>query len=123
MGVEDDRRRRMRTYLVAMGLRIAGFPTSVWLLLHGHLVLGVSLAVFATVVPSIAVVVANAVDRRGATVQDSTPASPVRGLAAADPAPAEPSAPVPAAPIVGTVVSSSTRPAPDTDDEAGREGS
>ena len=80
MSVEEDRHRRMRNYLLAMGLRIVGFPVSVWLLLNGFVALGVVLAVFATVVPSIAVVIANAVDRRGTSTQDATPVSPVQGL-------------------------------------------
>lgn len=129
VSVEDDRRRRMRNYLIAMGVRIVGFPVSVWLLLNGYVVVGAALAVVATVVPSIAVVVANAVDHRGASAKDSSPASPVRGLGpgatAAAPGPREPAGPrepgEPATaddgPILGTVVSSRDVPAPRHEDE------
>ncbi|GGK74896.1 hypothetical protein GCM10011509_24450 [Ornithinimicrobium pekingense] len=112
LSVEEDRHRRMRNYLVAMGLRIAGFPVAVWLLLNGYVALGVVLAVLATVIPSIAVGVANAVDRRGTSTQDATPVSPVQGLGPAPrateetPAPSEPRGEQ----IRGTVVSSRETP-------------
>lgn len=116
VAVEEDRHRRMRNYLLAMGLRIVGFPVSVWLLLNGYLVLGVVLAVFATVIPSIAVVIANAVDRRGTSTQGATPVSPVQGLgpgAGAPPEQAPGGGPTPPGEqIRGTVVSRSETPYP-----------
>ncbi len=111
----------MRNYLVAMGFRIVGFPVSVWLLLNGFVVLGAALAVAATVVPSIAVVIANAVDRRGTSTQAATPVSPVQGLGpATGPAATGPGAgPGPEHPpsaaglqIPGTVVASRETPYP-----------
>ena len=112
--VEADRNRRMRNYLIAMGVRIVGFPVSVWLLLHGFVVLGVVLAAGATVMPSIAVVVANAVDRRGASSEDAAPVSPVQGLGPAPDRDGQADAP-PAQrdeTITGTVVSSHDTPYP-----------
>ena len=117
VAVEEDRHRRMRNYLLAMGLRIVGFPLSVWLLLNGYLVPGIVLAAVATVIPSVAVVIANAVDRRGTSVAASTPVSPVQGLApppTGGPAPerADRAAPGPTDPIAGTVVSRHETPYP-----------
>lgn len=121
MSVEEDRHRRMRNYLLAMGLRIVGFPVSVWLLLNGFVALGVVLAVFATVVPSIAVVIANAVDRRGTSTQDATPVSPVQGLGPGPVVPDEAPGPTPsrAEEIRGTVVSSRETPYPHGDGHHG----
>jgi hypothetical protein len=105
----------MRNYLVAMGFRIVGFPVSVWLLLHGFVVLGAALAVCATVMPSIAVVVANAVDRRGTSTEAATPVSPVQGLGPAPGQGTEDTAgPAPTAgdEITGTVVASHETPYP-----------
>lgn len=139
VSVEEDRHRRMRNYLLAMGFRIVGFPVSVWLLLHGYVILGVALAVFATVVPSIAVVIANAVDRRGTSSQDATPVSPVQALgpvaSPVDDRTPEGPAPARAEEIHGTVVSSRETPYPNggpeetrrpgarRDDHGGREAS
>lgn len=115
----------MRNYLIAMAVRILGFPVAVWLLLNGYVALGAALAVVATVVPSIAVVVANAVDHRTTTGSGPAPASPVRGLAAA-PSPTDgdqgvPGSPAPDdGPILGTVVSS--RDLPPTPREPGPAG-
>jgi hypothetical protein len=117
----------MRNYLVAMGFRIVGFPVSVWLLLHDFVVLGAALAVCATVMPSIAVVIANAVDRRGTSTQDATPVSPVQGLGPS-PHPAEEDAPptgrAPTAgdQIPGTVVASHETPYPRRAEEAPGDG-
>lgn len=123
VAVEEDRHRRMRNYLLAMGLRIVGFPLSVWLLLNGYLVPGVILAAVATVIPSIAVVVANAVDRRGSSPASSAPTSPVQGLGPgaveteAREQERDGSATPPAEQIRGTVVSrrETPYPAPRTD--------
>ncbi|WP_122263779.1 DUF3099 domain-containing protein [Ornithinimicrobium cerasi] len=84
---EDDRQHRMRSYLVAMGLRTVSFPIAVWAFVNDHLVVGWVFVVLAVVIPSIAVMLANAVDRRG-TSQGAAPLSPVQGLGPADPAPA-----------------------------------
>ncbi len=102
--VERDRARRMWEYLLAMGFRILAFPASVWLLLNDREVLGVLLAGAAVVIPSIAVVLANNVDRRGSArgptpVRDATPRLE-------EGAPSGPDAPGQAEPIRGTVVSS-----------------
>lgn len=106
----------MRNYLVAMGFRIVGFPVSVWLLLNGFVVLGAALAVAATVVPSIAVVIANAVDRRGTSTGSATPVSPVQGLGPAarptGPGPGPEHPPVAGEQIPGTVVASRETPYP-----------
>lgn len=80
---EDDRRHRMRSYLLAMGLRTLSFPVAVWAFLHDHLVLGWVFVVLAVAIPSFAVMIANAVDRRGQT--GARPQSPVQGLGPAAP--------------------------------------
>lgn len=67
----------MRNYLWAMGFRTLAFPLGVWALASGWTVVGWILAVAAVVLPSIAVMFANAVDRRRST---SRPQSPVRAL-------------------------------------------
>lgn len=74
----EDRRKRMRTYLIAMGFRTVCFPLAVWALVSGWTVVGWTLGVVAVVMPSVAVMLANAVDQRrrpAGTVQ-----SPVRAL-------------------------------------------
>lgn len=113
----------MRNYLIAMGVRIVGFPVSVWLLLHGFVAVGVVLAAGATIMPSIAVVIANAVDRRGTSAEEASPVSPVQGLGPASPVPgpgtAGRAAPPPAEPITGTVVSSRDTPYPPVRPPAG----
>ena len=58
--VEDDRSRRMRHYLVAMGVRTLSFPVAVWAFVQEYYVLAGVLAVLAAVLPSFAVMIANA---------------------------------------------------------------
>ena len=109
----------MRSYLVAMGLRTLSFPVAIWAFVNDHLVVGWIFVVLAVVIPSIAVMLANAVDRRG-TSQGSTPLSPVQGLgpAAGPPSPAageDPTGPDDDV-IVGSVVRGSAVDAPEDDD-------
>lgn len=108
----------MRSYLVAMGLRTLSFPVAIWAFVNDHLVVGWIFVVLAVVIPSIAVMLANAVDRRG-TSQGAAPLSPVQGLGPAPAAP--PTAPREDAPgpvddvIVGSVVTGSAADTPDDD--------
>ena len=74
----EDREHRLRTYLVAMAIRTVSFPLAVWALLSGWTVVGVVLALAATVLPQVAVMIANAVDNR--TVTRDGPVSPTRAL-------------------------------------------
>ncbi len=67
----------MRAYLIAMSIRIASFPLSVWALLSGHIVIGCILATAAILLPSFAVMIANNPDQRHGSVG---PVSPVRAL-------------------------------------------
>jgi len=67
----------MRNYLVAMGFRTVAFPLGVWALASGWLVVGWALAIAALLLPSIAVMLANAVDRRRAP---GSPQNPTRAL-------------------------------------------
>lgn len=60
-----------------MTIRTVSFPLAVWALLSGWVVAGWLLAGAAAILPTFAVLAANAVDRRRPT---STPASPVRAL-------------------------------------------
>ena len=118
MSVERDRAKRMWEYLLAMGFRILAFPVSVWLLLNDRVVLGVLLAGAAIVIPSIAVVLANNVDRRGT----SGGPTPVRSATPRleQGAPSGPDAPAEGEHIRGTVVSSTDL---SRHDEDGREAS
>lgn len=103
----------MRSYLIAMGVRTLSFPVAIWAFLNDHLVLGWVFVVLAVLIPSVAVMLANAVDRRG-TSSGAAPRSPVQGLGPAAPPEAggptaAPSATGPSPtqdPIVGTVVTS-----------------
>ena len=70
----------MRRYLTAMGVRTISFPVAVWGFSAEHYVLATVAALLATLIPSVAVMVANAVDHRQA--RPAAPASPVQGLAA-----------------------------------------
>lgn len=116
--VEADRSRRMRSYLLAMGIRTASFPLAVWAILSEWYLVGSLLVAAAVVLPSVAVMVANAVDRR-TTVTGPAPRSPVQGLGpasgtttdGASPGPPGSAGPADEGPIVGTVVS--RRPADD----------
>lgn len=67
----------MRTYLIAMGIRTVCFPLAVWALVSGWILLGWVLGLVAVVMPSLAVMLANAVDQRR---QPGEPESPVRAL-------------------------------------------
>lgn len=68
----------MWQYLIAMGIRTAAFPVAVWAFLSEHFVLAWIAVFLAVVIPSFAVMLANAVDtRQGPT---SAPRSPTRGL-------------------------------------------
>jgi len=73
----DDRRGRMRAYLIAMGVRVASFPLAVWALMTGHIIIGSVLATAAVLLPSFAVMLANNVDQRHASTGI---VSPVRAL-------------------------------------------
>lgn len=68
----------MRTYLFAMAVRTVSFPLAVWALLSGWTVVGILLALAATVLPQVAVMIANAVDNR--TSPRDGPVSPTRAL-------------------------------------------
>lgn len=118
--LDEDRSRRMRNYLVAMGIRTACFPIAVWAVTAEQYAVAWVAALGAIFIPSFAVMLANAVDRRQAPVED-TVLSPVRrlgpGSAAADgprsgatdgPCSATTDGPRSAAtdPLLGTVVSS-----------------
>ena len=78
----------MRSYLISMGTRIVAFPIAVWLLLSGWQVIGWTIGIAAIVLPSFAVAIANAADRRQQTVAPPV-ASPVQplGASAAEPEP------------------------------------
>ena len=129
--VEDDRHKRMRNYLVAMGLRTVSFPIAIWAFVTDHLVIGWIFVTAAVLIPSVAVAVANAVDRRS-TSTSPPPSSPVQGLAeatgAADMAPDGATGPAaggassPASLIVGTVVTSRDTPYPAAADEPAHDG-
>lgn len=104
----------MRSYLIAMGIRTLSFPVAIWAFLNDQLVLGWVFVVMAVLIPSVAVGLANAVDRRGAG-SGAAPRSPVQGhgpagqpddaasraggTSSTEPSPAQ-------EPIVGTVVTS-----------------
>jgi hypothetical protein len=67
----------MRTYLVAMAVRTVCFPLAVWALVSGWVVVGWTLGLAAVVLPSLAVMLANAVDQRR---RPGRPLSPLRAL-------------------------------------------
>lgn len=79
---KEDRDQRMRNYTIAMAIRTAAFPLAVWALLSGWIVVGVLLALAATFLPQVAVMLANAVDHR--TAPASTLTSPTRMLPPAE---------------------------------------
>lgn len=109
----------MRQYLLAMAIRTACFPLAVWAFATGRYVVATIAAVGAAVIPSFAVMLANATDRRNLPSEDVV-ASPVQGLgpgraAAPGPVPEGPDGSAQAAdvasvpddgPIQGTVLSS-----------------
>jgi hypothetical protein len=107
----------MKHYLLAMGIRTACFPLAVWAFATERYVVAWVAALAAILIPSFAVMLANAVDRRQAPVADEV-RSPRQGLG---PGPAASAAPQPQAgsgpaetprpdsadtPIQGTIVSS-----------------
>lgn len=98
----------MRNYLVAMGIRTACFPLAVWAFTVEEFVLAWIAALGAIFIPSFAVMLANAVDRRQVAPDDST-VSPVQALGpVATPEAAGARSTVPGAtpyPVQGTVVS------------------
>lgn len=72
----------MRAYLIAMGVRTVSFPLAVWALVSGWTVLGWILAAAALLLPSVAVMLANAVDQRRSV---GAPLRPSRALPAGGP--------------------------------------
>lgn len=80
VSVEKDRAKRMWEYLAAMGFRLVAFPVSVWMLMNDMVIVGLVLAVVAVVIPSLAVVLANNVDRRGTSSRPQRVTSPAPGL-------------------------------------------
>lgn len=75
---KEDREHRMRSYAIAMSIRTVSFPLAVWALLSGWTVVGIMLALAATFLPQVAVMMANAVDHR--TTPEGTVTSPTRAL-------------------------------------------
>lgn len=71
---KEDRAQRMRSYAIAMSIRTVSFPLAVWALLSGWTVVGIILAMAATFLPQVAVMIANAVDHR--TTPEGTVTSP-----------------------------------------------
>ncbi|MFX0538690.1 DUF3099 domain-containing protein [Ornithinimicrobium sp. Y1847] len=89
----EDRSHRMRTYLIAMGIRTASFPIAIWAFLHDHPIIGWIFVIMAVIIPSFAVMLANAVDHRG---ESTGPVSPVQQLGTGrspEPAPSEQTTP------------------------------
>jgi hypothetical protein len=101
------------------------FPIAIWAFVTDHLVIGWIFVTAAVLIPSVAVAVANAVDRRS-TSTSPPPSSPVQGLAEATGAPdgapdgamgpAAGGASSPSSLIVGTVVTSRDTPYPEGED-------
>lgn len=123
---DDDRVQRMKRYLVAMGVRTLSFPVAVWAFVQEYYVLAGVLAVLAAVIPSFAVMLANAVDRRQAP-QTEELLSPMPRLGPASTPPPSSSPPTGSEIITGTVVSSEETAAPVSgrpteDEDAGEEG-
>ncbi|QFG68720.1 DUF3099 domain-containing protein [Ornithinimicrobium pratense] len=75
---DEDRNQRMRRYLLAMAIRTACFPLAVWAYASGRYVLAGVAAVGAAVIPTFAVMLANAVDRRSVPTDEVI--APVQGL-------------------------------------------
>lgn len=68
----------MKHYLIAMAIRTACFPVAVWAFTAEHYVLATITGIGAIIIPSFAVMFANAVDHR--TPTEAAPQSPVRAL-------------------------------------------
>lgn len=77
----------MKHYLIAMGIRTASFPVAVWAFTEGWYAVSLVTAIAAIFIPSFAVMLVNAVDRR--TVVSEPVRSPVRGLGTGSSASAE----------------------------------
>lgn len=77
--LEEDRSRRMWQYLLAMGIRTAAFPVAIWAFTTQRYAVAWVAVALAVVIPSFAVMLANAVDHRQAPADDA-PRSPARGL-------------------------------------------
>ncbi len=69
----------MRQYLLAMAVRTACFPLAVWAFATERYVVATVAALGAAIIPSFAVMLANATDRRNLPSEDVV-ASPVQGL-------------------------------------------
>lgn len=122
---DEDRVKRMKNYLWAMGIRTACFPLAVWAFASGRYVLAWTAAIGAAIIPSFAVMLANAVDRRQNPAQQE-PASPVQGLGAgrsASPPPGPSEAPgADDDPIQGTIVSRSETAYPRQEQDPAEDG-
>ena len=81
----------MRQYLIAMGIRTVAFPVAVWAFMTERYAIAWVAAFLAIVIPSFAVMIANAVDQRQAPRTDR-PQSPTRRLGPAPQRPADESA-------------------------------
>jgi hypothetical protein len=92
----------MRQYLVAMGIRTVAFPLAVWAVVSGATTLGWVLFGLAALIPSVAVMAANAVDQRRAPTGEVASPVPALGPGPVPEAPAD----QPDAVILGTIVSS-----------------
>lgn len=114
----------MKHYLWAMGVRTACFPLAVWAFATGRYGLAWVAAIGAAVIPSFAVMLANAVDHKQTPAKDGL-ASPVPGLGPGrQETPAPQGSPAtdgggspaqhdpPDTPILGTIVSSRDTPYP-----------
>lgn len=71
----------MRAYLISMIIRTVSFPLAIWAFVSEWFVVGWVFAAIAVLVPSFAVMIANAVDRRRVTTGESL-TSPQRALGA-----------------------------------------
>lgn len=124
----------MKHYLIAMGIRTASFPVAVWAFTEGWYAVSLVAAVAAIFIPSFAVMLVNAVDRR--TVVSEPVRSPVRGLGTGSSASAGASSGSPAgsaspagaggvaadvdAPLTGTIISRQDTAYPPHEGEPGR---
>lgn len=109
----------MKQYLTAMGIRTAAFPVAVWAFMTERYALATVAAVLAIVIPSFAVMIANAVDQRQAPETDRPEAptrqlgrAPDRDATAPERADAEARV-VPGEVVSGTVVAASRSASPD----------
>lgn len=77
--IQEDRRRRVIQYLLAMGFRIVAFPLAIWALMSGWTITGWILAGVAILAPSVAVGLANNVDHRQQAGRLPPPPRPALG--------------------------------------------